>query len=141
MAGAGNYASDLYTQSELYPYFMGLFSVGCFFLFLSIWFLPFIVVAPRKCANLINVGSILILASFALIKGPKEFLLDELLCNKQKFIVSWLYVLSLIATLYAAMVMKSYVLTLVSLAIEVICLLYFVCSYFPGGQTGMKYML
>ena len=65
-----NGASNMYQQSEMYPYFIGLFALGCFFIFLALWFLPFIVVAPRKTANLINAGSICIIASLAVLKGP-----------------------------------------------------------------------
>ena len=125
----------------MYPYFMGLFCIGCFFIFLALWFLPFIVVAPRKTANLINIGSICIMASLAIIKGTYQFLVTDLLCNKSKWMFAWLYVWSLIFTIYASMIAKNYILTLVSLGIEILSLLYLVCSYFPGGQTGMKYML
>ncbi len=117
----------------MYPYFICLFCIGCFFLFLSIWFIPFIVIAPRKCANLINVGSICIISSFALIKGPYKFIVHELLCNKYKWFVSWLYVLSLVLTIYSSMALQSYVKTIICLGLEVLCLLYFICSYFPGG--------
>ena len=41
-----NAASNAYEQSAMYPYFVGLFCIGCLFLFLTICFLPFIVVAP-----------------------------------------------------------------------------------------------
>ena len=41
-----NYAGSIYEKSENYPYFMGLFCIGCLFLFLTVCFLPFIVVAP-----------------------------------------------------------------------------------------------
>ena len=103
--------------------------------------MPFIAISPRKCANLMNVGSILIISSFALLKGPYKFLIHELLFNKDKWFFAWLYVVSLVATMYSAMSLKSYILTLVSLGTEIICLLYFVSSYFPGGPEGMKMML
>ena len=120
---------------------MGLFCCGCLFIFLAFCFLPWIVVAPRKCANLMNVGTIMILCSFGLLKGWYKFFVEDLLCNKEKGVFAWVYVLSLIMTIYTSMIIKSYVLTLVALAVEIICLLYFVCSYFPGGNTGFKYML
>ena len=125
----------------MYPYFMGLFSIGCLFLFLAIWFLPFIVVAPRKCANLINIGSICIIASLAIIKGTYQFLVNDLLCNKTKWPFAWLYVWSIIFAIYSSMISKNYILTIISLVMEITSLIYLVCSYFPGGTTGMKYML
>ena len=133
--------NDAYTASANYPYFMGLFCCGCFFIFLAFCFLPVIVIAPRKTANLMNVGSIMILISFGLIKGYYKFFVEDLLCNKQKGFFAWTYVLSVITTIYASMIIKSYVLTLIALGVEIVCLLYFTCSYFPGGNTGFKYML
>lgn len=52
-----------------------------------------------------------------------------------------MYLVSLITTLYCSMVLKNYILTIVSLLVETICLLYLICSYFPGGTKGLKYML
>ena len=125
----------------MYPYFLGLFSSGVFFLFLSTFFLPMIVVAPKKCANLINIGSILIIASFAVLKGPYKFLVTDNLLNKERFFPSWCMLISIVVTLWSSMIRKSYLFTLASLAIEVVCLMYFICSFFPGGDTGMKYAL
>ena len=119
---------------------MGLYMTGCLFLFIAVWFLPWIVVAPRKCANLVNVGTLLILASFSVLKGPYQFLVQDLLCNKKVGVFAILYLLSLLLTLYSAMILKSYVLTIISLVVEIVCVLYFVASYFPGGRKGMNYM-
>ena len=125
----------------MYPYFVALFLIGCLFLFLASLFLPMIVVAPRKCANLINVGSIFILASFAVIRGAYEFIVRDLLCNKNKGFFAWVYLLSILFTIWSSMIIRSYILTIISLSIEVLCLIYFICSFFPYGATGFKYML
>ena len=114
----------------MYPYFILLFCIGIFFLFLSVWFLPFIIIAPRKCANLINAGSICIISSFAVLNGPYEFF-KKLIQEKGLVFVGYLG--SLAATIYASMVLKSYILTIAAMAIEVVCLMSFMCSYFPGG--------
>merc|ERR1719443_1193346 len=100
-----------------------------------------IVVSPRKCANLVNAGSICILAAFSVLNGPKEFLIDQLLCSKTQALPSILYFGSMIATVYASMIAKSYLLTVCFMALEVVCLLYFVCSYFPGGKAGFQYLM
>ena len=117
---------------------MALFLLGSLFIFLAIWFLPFILVAPRKCANLINVGSILILASFAVIRGAYKFLVEDTLFHEKRRYFAWLYLISLCMTLYASKSLKSGVLTLISLVIEMACLAYFIASCFPGGPKGMR---
>ena len=86
-------------------------------------------------------GSLCILGSFAMIRGPYQFIVKDMLLNKEKGIFAWLYLVSLFVTIYASMVMKSYLITIPSLIVEVICLLFFICSYFPGGTTGMKALL
>ena len=136
-----SYAADLQQRTEMYPYFIGLFATGCFFLFLSLWSLPFFVIAPRKTANLINIGSICIISSFAVIKGPYQFLIKDLLLHPTKWLVAWLYVLSICLTFYSSMVLKMYLPTIGALVIELTCLMYFICSYFPGGQQGMQYIM
>ena len=125
----------------MYPYFVLLFCTGCFFIFLAFCFSPLFLVAPRKCANLINVGSICIMTSFGLIKGWHKFFVEELLCNKNKFVFAWAYLLSILLSMYSSMIIKSWVWTIVALIVESVCLLYFICSYFPYGTEGMKYML
>ncbi len=45
------------------------------------------------------------------------------------------------ATLYAALIMHSYLLCLVCSGAQVVALLYYIMSYFPGGAQGVKFML
>jgi hypothetical protein len=42
-------------------------------------------------------------------------------------------------TLYAAMGAKSYILTVIAAAIQIVALSYFTLSYIPGGQTALKF--
>ena len=120
---------------------MALFLIGCLFLFLATCFLPLIVVAPQKTANFVNVGSLCILASIGLIRGFYQFFVTDLLFHKTRWAVSWGYLVSVVATFYCSVILKSYLATLATIIVEVGCLLYFICGFFPGGRTGMKYML
>lgn len=51
------------------------------------------------------------------------------------------YVGSMGGTLYAALSMHSYVLSLVFCGAQMVALLYYTLSYFPGGVHGLKYVL
>jgi hypothetical protein len=51
------------------------------------------------------------------------------------------YVGSIILTLYAALIMHSYVLSLVCSVLQVVALLYYLTSYYPGGTSSVKFML
>jgi hypothetical protein len=44
-------------------------------------------------------------------------------------------------TLYAALIMKSYVLSLLCSGLQVVALLYYLTSYYPGGTSSVKFML
>lgn len=44
-------------------------------------------------------------------------------------------------TLYAALVMKAYILSLVCSGLQVVALLYYLTSYYPGGTSSVKFVL
>ena len=64
-----------------------------------------------------------------------------MLCHKTKGVLAVVYLVSILVTIYSSQVLKSYVVTISALLVEVVCLLYFVCSFFPGGTAGMNYLL
>ena len=66
MAGLGKKAQDLYNYGENYKWFVLAFTIGCFFIFLSLFFLPVFPIMPKKTATLFNVGTLLILFSFGI---------------------------------------------------------------------------
>ena len=61
--------------------------------------------------------------------------------SRERLPFSAAYFGSIVATLWAALVMKSYILSLVCSGLQVVALLYYILSYFPGGAQGVKFML
>lgn len=51
------------------------------------------------------------------------------------------YIGSIVLTLYAALIMHSYVLSLLCSVMQVVALLYYLTSYYPGGTSSVKFML
>ena len=51
------------------------------------------------------------------------------------------YIGSIVLTLYAALIMHSYVLSLLCSVLQVVALLYYLTSYYPGGTSSVKFML
>lgn len=51
------------------------------------------------------------------------------------------YVGSIVLTLYAALIMHSYVLSLLCSVLQVVALLYYLTSYYPGGTSSVKFLL
>lgn len=100
--------------------------------------LPVLVVASRKFALLFTMGSLFFIASFGLLKGPVVHL--KSLAKPEKLPFTAAYFVSLVLTLYTAMVLQSQVLTIFSSVAQVAALIYFFMSYIPGGVTGITKM-
>ena len=117
--------------------FAVLLGLGGFFLLFAFFVaLPLIVIAPSKFATSFTVGSLCIMGSFGALRGPKQQLEHMLSADRLSF--TSVYLGSILGTLYAALVMHSYVLSILCSGVQVVALLYYVMSYFPGGEAGMK---
>lgn len=112
--------------------FGGVFFIGMFLISMSFSFLPMLPISPQKFSLLFAFGSMTLLSSFAILKGPKAFFSD--LLQREKLPFSGAYAVGLVGTLVATIVMRSYLLTAVFGLIQAIALLYFLASYVPGGQ-------
>ncbi|XP_072036248.1 uncharacterized protein [Amphiura filiformis] len=107
----------------------------CFAMALSI--APFIVVRARKFALLYSLGSLFTISSFSLLWGPWHHV--KHLCSSQRLPFTAIYFGTMFATLYFAMVKKVMILTIVCAIFQIIALFWYIVSYIPGGQTGLKF--
>ena len=98
--------------------------------------LPWVLINPGGVANCFNLGSLIILASFAIFWGFEEFFYKKFLVGPKKFYATG-YLISLLVCLYASIVADSFILTFLSLFAEIGFMAYFVASYFPGGKEGL----
>lgn len=71
ISGIGSSIGQQYSQMQNYPYFAVVFMIGLGSISLSFFMLPWIVVRPQAVANLMNLGSLTIMASFAVLWGPQ----------------------------------------------------------------------
>lgn len=117
--------------------FVGIFFVGCLLITLSFSFLPVLVISPQKFALLFAFGSIVIMGSLAFLKGPKA--LASQLMQREKLPFSSAYIVGLVGTLVATIVMRSFILTAVFGIIQAVALLYFLASYVPGGKAVLNF--
>lgn len=97
-----------------------------------------IILVPSKFAITFSLGSGLMIASLGALKGWKEMFGS--MASKERLPFTAAYVGSLLATLYAALAMQSYVLSLLSCVAQVVTLVYYVASFFPGGASGAQYV-
>merc|ERR1719158_1330393 len=112
-----------------------IFGTICFGLAVS--FLPMLVINPRKFSLLFSLGSLFTISSFSFLWGPYNHLTH--LFSKERLPFTMVYFTTLIGTLYFAMGLQSAILTPIAAILQVIALVWFVVSYIPGGQTGLKF--
>lgn len=111
--------------------------LGLFLFSFAAMYVPVIVFKARKFSLLFSLGSLFTMGSFSFLWGPWNHITH--LFGKDRLPFTIVYLGSLSATLYFALALQSTVLTTVAAVCQVLALVYFVVSYIPGGQTGMKF--
>ncbi|KAJ5249080.1 hypothetical protein N7468_000531 [Penicillium chermesinum] len=104
----------------------------CFFLF------PVLTLKPRKFAVLWSVGSVLFLLSWAVLMGPWSYVRHLVSGSRLPFTAA--YFGSIALTLYFAIGLQNFFLTLISSIFQLTALVWYLVSYFPMGTTGLSYM-
>ncbi|KAI0241622.1 Protein transport protein SFT2 [Lamellibrachia satsuma] len=111
--------------------------MGTFCFSLASLYLPFLVLKARKFVMLYSLGSLFIIFSFSLLWGPSNHL--KHLFSGQRIMFTTAYFGTMFATLYFALWVKSTILTLVFAVCQILALIWYIVSYIPGGQTGLRF--
>lgn len=123
-----------------FVYFAALVGGAVVFFFLAFFlFLPLLIVSPGKFALSFTFGSVCTMSAFNMLGGWRAALAHMFSSERLPF--TTVYIGSMMGTVYAALIMNSYILSIVFSAVQVIALLYYVLSYFPGGAAGVQFML
>jgi len=118
--------------------FMTSLILGMICFGLAVSLLPLLMLNPRKFSLLFSLGSAFTLSSFSFLWGPYNHLVH--LLSRERLPFTSIYLSSLILTLYFAMGLQSAILTPIAACAQVVALVWFVVSYIPGGQTGLRFM-
>ncbi|KAG0354956.1 hypothetical protein BG005_006080 [Podila minutissima] len=99
--------------------------------------LPMVAFRPSKFAVSFTFGSLLWMASFAILRGPMTHL--RALVSKERIAFTVAYFGSMAFVLFAALFLKSQILTLVGAVIEGFAFLWYFTSYSPfsGGSIRL----
>lgn len=126
--------------SRTFRAFVATLLIACG-LFLLAFFvgLPVLVIRPQKFALCFTLGSVTFMASFGVLRGVKAQL--RTLCAVSRLPFTLAYVATMAATLWAACLRRSYVLTILCAALQLTTLLYYLGSYVPGGARGVRLFL
>ncbi|KAF2401268.1 SFT2-domain-containing protein [Trichodelitschia bisporula] len=95
------------------------------------------ILKPRKFAILWTMGSVLFLASWAVMLGPIQYV--QHLSSGPRLPFTAAYLGSIFFTLFFALKVHSTILTLIAAAIQMVCLIWYLVSYFPMGSTGLRF--
>jgi len=110
-------------------------AVACFVICFALF--PVLSLRPKKFAILWTVGSMLFLASWAVLLGPWQYIQHLISGPRLPFTAA--YFGSIALTLYFSLGLHNTILTLISSIIQLVCLLWYLVSYFPMGGTGLRF--
>ncbi|XP_013411408.1 protein transport protein SFT2 [Lingula anatina] len=117
--------------------FVGCVLMGLFCFTMASLYLPFLILKARKFALMYSLGSLFFVFSFSFLWGPTNHV--KHLFSGQRILFSTAYFGSLFATLYCALVMRSTLFTICAAIFQIGALVWYIVSYIPGGQTGLKF--
>ncbi|KAJ3330903.1 Vesicle transport protein [Kappamyces sp. JEL0680] len=126
------------TTFQRYVGFAMMMASSFIFFMISLFTLPMVLLAPGKFAMTYTMGSLLFLSSFTLLNGWKAH---------AKHLFSWerapftgVYLGSMAACLYFAVVSPNYLAILLFTVFQIIALAWYLGSYLPGGTQGLRWM-
>ncbi|KAI4113567.1 MAG: hypothetical protein LQ345_005478 [Seirophora villosa] len=104
-------------------------AVVCFVICFALF--PVLSVRPRKFAILWSLGSMLFLASWAVLMGPLQY--AQHLISGPRLPFTAAYFGSITLTLVFAIKLQNTILTLLSAIVQLVALVWYLVSYFPMG--------
>jgi hypothetical protein len=134
LSGASSLAS--LSRAERFKGFVALLLLSGFFFVLSMVFLSVVVLFPGKFALSFSMGSLCFMGAFALLQGPAAW--AARVCSAEQAPFTAAYLGSIVATLYACLVWRSYVLVVLLSGAQFAALGYYAFGNMPGGQYGLR---
>ena len=114
-----------------------VFVTGMAIVIISFFFLPLILIAPKKFALLFALGTFVSLSSFIFYYGTLQFF--ELLFNKDRIWFTVIYLSGFFGCLFFPTFFgKNYFIILVFSGLELISTLFFILTFLPGGYSSIR---
>lgn len=106
------------SKSDRFKYFVVLILLSVLFFAMAVFFFPLLVLAPSKFALSFTVGSLMFMSSFAMLRGPTEHVRS--LLQRERMLFTTGYLGSMLATIYACVIKKSYLMVIIFSATQVL---------------------
>ena len=114
-----------------------IFITGMIIIIMSLFFLPLILISPKKFALLFALGTFVTLSSFIFYYGTIKFF--ELLFNKDRIWFTVAYLTGFFGCLFFPTFFgKNYFLILIFSGLEMISTLFFILTFLPGGYASIR---
>lgn len=129
-----------FEASRRFRFFLLWLLVALFFFTLAFVIgLPVLVLRPQKFALCFTLGSIAYMGAFAAFRGLRAQL--SMLFRRDRALFTLAYLTTMILTLHAAVVLRSFLLTVLASTAQFTTLLYYLGTFIPGGYRGVKAFL
>ena len=110
---------------------------GMIIIMMSLFFLPLILISPKKFALLFALGTFVSISSFIFYYGTLKFV--ELLFNKDRIWFTVIYLTGFLGCLFFPTFFgKSYFIILMFSGLELISTLFFILTFLPGGYASIR---
>ncbi|KAJ2062574.1 protein transport protein sft2 [Coemansia aciculifera] len=116
--------------------FAGCAVLALFCYMLAFMALPLMIVSPQKFATAFSLGSLSTISGIALLRGPRAH--TQHMVSRERLVFTLTYFGSVFFTLFFSAIAHSYLGTLFFVIIQIIALVWYVVSYFPGGSAGLQ---
>ncbi|KAH7414009.1 Got1/Sft2-like family-domain-containing protein [Phaeosphaeria sp. MPI-PUGE-AT-0046c] len=112
-------------------------ALAMFAICIGLMFTPVFIVRPRKFAILWSMGSVLFLGAWGVLMGPIQYFQHLISGPRLPFTAA--YFGSIALTLYFSLGLHNTILTFIAAIAQLMCLLWYVVSYFPMGSSGLRF--
>ena len=114
-----------------------IFISGIAIIIMSLFFLPLILITPKKFALLFALGTFVSLSSFIFYYGTMQFF--DILFNKDRIWFTVIYLTGFFGCLFFPTFFgKNYFIILIFSGLEMISTLFFILTFLPGGYSSIR---
>ncbi|PIA17733.1 SFT2-domain-containing protein [Coemansia reversa NRRL 1564] len=116
--------------------FAGCAVLALFCFMMAVMALPLMVVSPQKFATAFSLGGLATISGIALLRGPRAH--TKHLFSRSRLLFTVSYFSSVFFTLFFSAILHTYLGTLLCVIVQIVALVWYVVSYFPGGTEGLQ---
>lgn len=118
-------------------FFIFLF-LGLGITFFSFFFLPMIILSPKKFVSLFSLGSSITICSFIFYYGTYDFL--SMLFCKERRLYTIMFISSICLGECLSFTKAFFLLSVICSIVQMLIMFTFSLSFIPGGRTGIAFM-